>query len=137
MNNPKFPIIDVSEEGFLGDNIYPVLPTNSIEISIKNYEKHFHNSIYYDSEGNGFKVVGNEIFASKFLSRNKKLKLKFMQINKQIELEGLKKLVLEKGEDFYFIDEENINEFEKNVKESNNLRTLIILISGFIEEVFE
>ena len=58
MNNPKFPIIDVSEEGFLGDNIYPVLPTNSIEISIKNYEKHFHNSTFCSI----FLLLNNDVF---------------------------------------------------------------------------
>lgn len=103
MTKPLFPLIDITREGFLGDNCFPVLLSDKITISIKNFNKNFLNTIQYDSEGKGFKISGYELISGSFLKRTKEISLILTETNESIDLSRLKQLGISNSSQIYFL----------------------------------
>jgi hypothetical protein len=137
MKEPSFPIIDITEKGFLGDDCFPVLSSPLISIRIKDFNKHFLNTIHYDSEGKGFKVSGYELISGSFFSRTKKIHLNFTAMNESIDLNQLKQLGNQKATQIYFLEDAEIDGFKNQINSIENFRELIIHLSEYQKEEFE
>lgn len=137
MKEPNFPIIDITEDGFLGDDCFPVHSSSIINIRIKDFNKHFLNTIHYDSEGKGFRISGYELIASSFFSSTKEIRLNFTAINESIDLNSLKQLGIQKASQIYFLDDAEVEGFKDCINSIENIRELIILLSEYKEEIFE
>jgi len=137
MKKPSFPLIDITKEGFLGDNCFPVLSSAKITISIKDFNKNFLNTIHYDSEGKGYKISGYELISSWFLSRTKEISLNFTELNESIDLNRLKQLGIKNASQIYFLEDEEIEDYKDKIDSIQNFRELIIHLSEYKEEIFE
>ena len=137
MKKPLFPLIDISKEGFLADNCFPVLTTDEMTISIKNFNKNFLNTIHYDSAGHGFRLIGYELISSFLLSRTKEIKLIFKGQNESIELNRLKELGIKNASQIYFLEKNEIESFKAKIYSLQTFRELIIHLSEYNEDAFE
>lgn len=137
MKKPLFPLIDITKEGFLGDNCFPVLSSAKISISIKGFNKNFLNTTHYDSEGKGFKISGYELISSWFLKKTKEISLNFTELNESIDLNRLKQLGIENSSQIYFLEDEEIENFKEKISSIQNFRELIIHLSEYKAEIFE
>ena len=116
MTKPLFPLIDITREGFLGDNCFPVLLSDKITISIKNFNKNFLNTIQYDSEGKGFKISGYELISGSFLKRTKEISLILTETNESIDLSRLKQLGISNSSQIYFLEDEEVDNFKEKIE---------------------
>jgi hypothetical protein len=137
MKEPNFPIIDITEDGFLGDDCFPIHSSSKISISIKDFNKHFLNTIHYDSEGKGFRISGYELISSSFFIRTKEIRLNFTAINESIDLNSLKQLGIQKASQIYFLEDAEVEGFKDRINSIENIRELIILLSEHKEEIFK
>jgi len=137
MKTPLFPLIDITQEGFFGDNCFPVLLSAKINISIKDFNKNFLNSIHYDSKGIGYKISGYELISGSFLSKRKEINLIFTELYDSIDLNSLKQLGIENASQIYFLEDDEIDDFKEKIDSIQDFRELIIHLSEYKEENFE